>query len=152
MKLASPVHFVAGFVEAIASDAQRMRPSVVASSACPMPPKFIVTTGGAGTVAFWQVAPWRTGAQNPKDAIEDAAVIYPPNAARLVGQHRFDGGPFVVAEFVAHDSRLRMELESRLGQGHQVAIADREPARISGFTSAFGGTADIACFVAGSPP
>src|SRR5262249_5126677 len=55
-----------------------------------------------------QVAPWRTGAQSPKDAIEHATVIYPPNAARLVGQHRFDGGPFVVAEFVAHDSRLRI--------------------------------------------
>lgn len=22
-------------------------------------------------------------------------------------QHRFDGGPFIIAEFVAHDSRLR---------------------------------------------
>jgi hypothetical protein len=43
MKLASPVHFVAGFVEAIASDAQRIRPSFVASSACPMPPKFIAS-------------------------------------------------------------------------------------------------------------
>src|ERR1700746_1145109 len=43
MKLASPVHFVAGFVEAIASDAQRTRPSIVASSACPMPPKFIAS-------------------------------------------------------------------------------------------------------------
>jgi len=43
MKLASPVHFVAGFVEAIASDAQRMRSSVVASSAFPMPPKFIAS-------------------------------------------------------------------------------------------------------------
>jgi hypothetical protein len=41
MKLASPVHFVAGFVEAIASDAQRTRPSIVASSACP--PKFIAS-------------------------------------------------------------------------------------------------------------
>src|SRR4029453_16945194 len=36
----------------------------------PPPNEAIVTTGGAGTVAFWQVAPWRTGAQNPKDAIE----------------------------------------------------------------------------------
>ena len=30
-------------------------------------------------------------------------VIYTPDAARLVRQHRFDGGPFVIAEFVAHD-------------------------------------------------
>jgi hypothetical protein len=45
--------------------------------------------------------------QNPKDAIEHATVIYTPNAARLVRQHRLDGGPFIIAEFVAHDSRLR---------------------------------------------
>jgi hypothetical protein len=43
----------------------------------------------------------------PKNAIEHATVIYAPNAARLVGQHRFDGGPFIVADFVAHDSRFR---------------------------------------------
>jgi hypothetical protein len=42
-----------------------------------------------------------------KDAIEHATVIYAPNAARLVRQHRFDGGPFIIAEFVAYDSRLR---------------------------------------------
>jgi hypothetical protein len=45
-------------------------------------------------------------AQNPKDAIEHATVIYPPNAAQLVGQHRLDRGPFIIAEFVAYDSRL----------------------------------------------
>ncbi|OCK55824.1 hypothetical protein LMTR3_33475 [Bradyrhizobium sp. LMTR 3] len=39
------------------------------------------------------------------DAIEHASVIYTRNAARLVRQHRFDGGPFVTAELVAHDSR-----------------------------------------------
>jgi hypothetical protein len=27
--------------------------------------------------------------------------------ARLVRQERFDGGPFVIGEFVAHDSRLQ---------------------------------------------
>ena len=37
----------------------------------------------------------------------DAAVIHPRHAARLVRQHRLDHGPFVVAEFVAQDSRLR---------------------------------------------
>jgi hypothetical protein len=40
----------------------------------------------------------------PKDAIEHAAVIYTLNATRFVWQLRFDGGPFIVAEFVAHDS------------------------------------------------
>jgi hypothetical protein len=31
------------------------------------------------------------------------------NAAWLVRQHRFDGGPFKIVEFVAHNSRLRLE-------------------------------------------
>jgi len=33
-------------------------------------------------------------------------IIYAPNATRLVRQHRFDGSPFIIAKFVAHDSRL----------------------------------------------
>ena len=45
--------------------------------------------------------------QDPKDAIEHATIIYAPNAARLVREHRSDGGSFVIAEFVAHDSRLK---------------------------------------------
>jgi hypothetical protein len=45
--------------------------------------------------------------EEPKDAIEHATVINAPNAARLVRQHQLDGGPFIIAEFVAHDSWLR---------------------------------------------
>jgi hypothetical protein len=71
------------------------------------PPNEAIVTGGAGTIGFRQVAPWRTRAEDPKDAIEHATVIYPPNAARLVRQHRLDRGPFIIAEFVAHDSRLQ---------------------------------------------
>src|SRR3981081_247284 len=40
----------------------------------------------------------------PQDASEHARVIYAPHAARLVRQHRFDGDPFIIAEFVMHDS------------------------------------------------
>jgi hypothetical protein len=29
----------------------------------------------------------------PKDAFEHATIIYPPNAARLIGQHRLDKTP-----------------------------------------------------------
>jgi hypothetical protein len=53
--------------------------------ASPPPPNEAIVTGRAGTIGFREVAPWRTRAQNPKDAIEHATVIYPPNAARLVG-------------------------------------------------------------------
>ena len=53
--------------------------------ASPPPSSETIVTGGAGTIGFRQVAPWRTGSQNPKDAIEHATVIYAPNATRFVG-------------------------------------------------------------------
>jgi hypothetical protein len=62
---------------------------------------------GAGTIDLWQIAPWCTRTRNPKDAIEYATVIYTTTAARLVRQHRLDGGLFIIAEFVAHDSKLQ---------------------------------------------
>jgi hypothetical protein len=42
-----------------------------------------------------------------------------PNAMRLI--HRINGGPFIIAKFVAQDSKPRFRLESRLGQRHQPA-------------------------------
>jgi predicted secreted protein len=58
-------------------------------------------------IVLWQVAPRRTRTQDPEDAVEHATVIYTPNTARLVRQHLFDGSPFLITEFVAHDSKLR---------------------------------------------
>jgi hypothetical protein len=40
----------------------------------------------------------------PEDAVEDTTVIHSWHAARLIRQHRFDGKPLMVREFVAHDS------------------------------------------------
>ena len=92
--------------------------------ASPPPTNKAVVTGGAGTISRWQVAPGRTRALHPKDAIEHTSIIYARNAARLVRQHQLDRGPFIIAEFVAHDSRLRFgELESRLRPHHQPATA-----------------------------
>jgi hypothetical protein len=62
-----------------------------------------------------------------KNANEDATVIYPPNAARLVRQHRFDGGPFMIAEFVAHDSRLRFRSLNSLNHVSCSAINPQWP-------------------------
>jgi hypothetical protein len=45
--------------------------------------------------------------QNPKDAVYDAAIIETLHVARLVRQHRPDGSPFKISEFVAHDSKLQ---------------------------------------------
>jgi hypothetical protein len=58
---------------------------------------------------LWQIAPRRSPTQDPQDAIEHATIIYTRNAARLVQQHRFDAAPIILAEFIAHDSRLQFE-------------------------------------------
>jgi hypothetical protein len=73
-------------------------------------------------------------------------VVHPRHTTRLVREHRFDGGPFIVGEFVAHDdSRLRF------GSWNHVpgdAINPQRPIKgrfqSPDFTSAFGGTADMA--------
>jgi hypothetical protein len=55
--------------------------------------------------------------KSQKIPIEDPAIIHPWHAARLIGQHRLDGSPFLVGEFVAHDgSRLGSQLQRALGQ------------------------------------
>src|ERR1700753_3413743 len=72
--------------------------------ACPSPPNETIVTGRVRTEVFWQVAPRCPGSQHPKDAIEDTTVINSWNASRLVRQHRLNGKPFIVREFVAHDS------------------------------------------------
>jgi hypothetical protein len=51
-----------------------------------------------------QVAPWRPRSQDAEDSVEDTTIIHSWRAARLVRQHRIDGSPFLVGEFVTHDS------------------------------------------------
>ena len=62
------------------------------------------TGTGVRTEVVWQIAPRRPRSQVPENAIEDTAIIHPRNAARLVRQHRSNGGPLIIGEFVAHDS------------------------------------------------
>ena len=81
----------------------RKRPDT-APDAGPPPANEAVVTSGVGTKRFRQIAPGCSGSQDREDAIEDTTVVYPRNATRLVGQHRFDGNPFIIGEFIAHDS------------------------------------------------
>jgi hypothetical protein len=75
-----------------------------APHASPPPANEAIVAGGVWTEVDWKVAPRRSRSQDPKDAVENAAVIDPRHATRLVRQHWFDGSPFLVGEFVAHDS------------------------------------------------
>ena len=63
-----------------------------------------VVARGVWTKRLGQITPGCSGSQDPEDAIEDTTVVYPRNATRLVRQHRLDGNPFIISEFVAHDS------------------------------------------------
>jgi DDE superfamily endonuclease len=63
-----------------------------------------IVAGRVRTEVFRQIAPWRSRSQDPEDAVKDAAVVYPRNATRLVRQHWLDSSPFIIGEFVAHDS------------------------------------------------
>jgi hypothetical protein len=61
-------------------------------------------------------------------------VIYPWYAARLVRQHRLDGSPFVIGEFIAHD------LNSPVRGFESQPLANLNPPCVchSGLSSVFG--------------
>jgi hypothetical protein len=44
-----------------------------------------IVAGGVGAKGTWQIAPGRSRAQNPENAIKDTTVIYPWDTTRLVG-------------------------------------------------------------------
>ena len=91
------------------------------------PPNETIVASRVWTKAIRKVAPWRPGSQDPEDAIEDAAVIHPRHAARLIRQHRFDGSPFSIGKFVAHDSAPSSQgLKSWLDSQAQRAPTDGE--------------------------
>src|SRR2546421_1942038 len=71
----------------------------------PSPANEAVMTGSIGAVAFRQIAPRRAGSQHPEDAVEDPSIVGTGYASRLVWQHRLDGRPFIIREFVPYDSR-----------------------------------------------
>jgi hypothetical protein len=87
----------------------------------PSPPDETVVAGRAWTIAIRQIAPWRAGSQHPTDAVEDASIVHTGDASHLVRQHRPDGSPFIVREFVAHDSRLHFGSLNRVQGGNQSA-------------------------------
>jgi len=73
----------------------------------PPPANEAIVASSVRTEVVRQVAPRRSRSQDPEDAIEDTTVVHPWHAARLVRQHRLDGRPLIVIEFVAHDSPLQ---------------------------------------------
>ena len=78
-----------------------------------------IVAGGVRAEVVRQIAPWRARSQDPEDAIEDATVIHSRHAARLIRQHGLDSSPFIIGEFVAHDS------SSQFGSLNHRGLANR---------------------------
>ena len=70
----------------------------------PPPADEPVVASGVWAKRHRQITPRCSRSQDPKDAIEDTSVVHPRNATWLVQQHRPYGSPFIVGEFVAHNS------------------------------------------------
>jgi hypothetical protein len=64
--------------------------------ASPTPANKSIVASGVGTKVAGKIAPRRARTQDPKDAVEHAAVICTLHAARLVRQKRLDGDPFIM--------------------------------------------------------
>jgi hypothetical protein len=88
----------------IMSDSKRVHePAPYASSP---PADEAVIAGSIWAITFRQIAPWCAGSQHPADAVEDTSIVHTTHASRLVRQHRPDGRPFIIRDFVAHHTRL----------------------------------------------
>jgi hypothetical protein len=103
---------------------QRIQKLVPHVGSAPANKAFVAS--GVGAKVIRQIAPRRARTQDPKDAVEHAAVIYTRHAARLVRQERLDGD----------GSRLR--LESRARRRHQIATARRGRFQYPDFIPPFG--------------
>src|SRR5258706_12163827 len=76
-----------------------------AQDTSPPPANEAVVASSVRAKRFRQIAPGGPGSQDPENTVKDTTVIHPRNATRLVRQHRLDGTPFMIGEFIAHDSR-----------------------------------------------
>ena len=104
-----------------------------APDARPAPSDEAIVTGGVGAKMIRQIAPRCSGAQDPEYAIEDTPVVYPRNATWLVRQHGPDGNPFMISEFVVHDSSPQFwKFESRRsGQSQRFRLSAGRYLRIT---------------------
>jgi hypothetical protein len=86
----------------------------VGPDASPPPANEAVIASSVWTERTRQIAPRGPRSQDPENAIQDAAIVYPRNTSWLIRQHRLDDNPFIIGEFVAHDSSPQFwEFESQ---------------------------------------
>lgn len=89
--------------------------------ACLSPSVEAVVAGGARTVAFRQIAPRRTGPQDPEDSVQHAPIIDTWHTARLVWQQRLDHSPLEVGQVIS----AHADAESAFGAGRKLGNMHR---------------------------
>jgi hypothetical protein len=82
-----------------------------------------------------QIAPWCAGSQHPAEGVEDESIVHTRHASRHVRQHRPDGRPFIVREFVADHSRLQFGSFNRL---HITRLSSAKLLRLDAHRPIFG--------------
>ena len=70
---------------------------------CLAPAVEAIVGGRVRHVPFGQIAPWSARAQDPKDSIENLAVVARFAASTALGQKRLDDTPLQVGQVVPHD-------------------------------------------------
>ena len=103
----------------------------------PTPADEPVVASGVWAKRHRQITPRCSRSQDPEDAIEDTSVVHPRNATWLVRQHRPYGSPFIVGEFVAHDSSPQSGSLNHRGLTHRKELLARP------WFGVFGAGADI---------
>ncbi len=79
-----------------------------------LPPSIeTVVAGSARAIALRQVAPRRTGAQHPEDAVQHAPVIDTWHTSGLVGQKRLDHAPLEVGQIISAHAERESELTTK---------------------------------------
>src|SRR5258706_16262070 len=61
-----------------------------------------IVAGGTRTVNFRKISPWRTRAQHPEYAIENASIIDAWHAARFSWEHRGNDAPLFLGKLISH--------------------------------------------------
>lgn len=116
--------------------------------ACPAPADEAIVAGSVAAKGTRQIAPGRSRAQNPENAVEDTTVIYPRAPRGLLGSIGLTAVPSW-SVFVARDSSpLLPRLESRSGTPSQPtgrSLSSRKRSRFAQleFFRCWGSKADI---------
>ena len=96
--------------------------------ACFPPSYEAVVAGGAGAIAFGQVAPRCAGAQHPEDAVQRPPVIDTRHASRFPGQQRLNHAPLEVGQVITAHAAAESSSDGQWRTSYVIAVSMGEAA------------------------